>query len=161
MKVLIVEDELGCVVFMEKVIKPYTSEIHVARTMREAKRMLHEIPWLDMICLDLRLPDSSAKETIEHIPTMKVQHPESTILVISGVVDVAKDASNSGAHLFASKMEVLRSPAALLTAVWRAWTASKKKPTQGNFEYCKHIDMLEKFVTAQNKQEIKSDGMLM
>lgn len=151
MKVLLIEDEIPCAELMRRIMEPYVEEVFVAYSWAAAAQILLDRKHIDLIVIDLQLPDSLTDETLSKIPDVKKQHPEATIMIISGLVneeEIRGKAVAVGADSFAPKRDALRSSANLLTAVWQA---IKSKLQKGNSPTCeRHIEMLEQFVEQRN-----------
>lgn len=82
--------------------------VTVVVTMAEALRFLAENPTLEVITLDLNLPDSRAPQTVPRIPDIRNINPEALLLIVSGVVteEDKKLASSLGADVVFEKLEV-------------------------------------------------------
>jgi CheY-like chemotaxis protein len=108
MKVLIVEDRPEIARILEAYLRPFTSGIVTTLTRAEAASVISSGAHLDLVTIDLGLPDSPVSETIEWLKVVREQRPNAVIVVISGMVDVDKEPllRESGADGFIPKSDI-------------------------------------------------------
>jgi DNA-binding response OmpR family regulator len=99
-KVLVVEDEGDIALLLELLLDSNKMTVDTARNLCDAREFLErEQPGL--ILLDNRLPDGLG---IDFISYVKMQYPQTKIIMISGVDPAAEDAAlATGADKFLSK----------------------------------------------------------
>lgn len=108
MTILIVEDQLPLAQLICNLLGPLADETPViAGTLPEAMRILKGKKF-DMITLDLRLPGSSADQTLAKIVDMRKMNDPGLVIVVTGVSDpdIAEKALAAGAHGFIYKPAV-------------------------------------------------------
>jgi len=118
MKVLIVEDDPGMVKVLKALLAPLTTEIIVAHTMAEAIDAVAQAKEIELITLDLGLPDSNIKQTIGRIRTFRDKHPNALLIVITGmnIPDLEKLVAEQGADGLVFKSDdVTFTPAGFLS----------------------------------------------
>jgi len=109
MKILIIEDRKEMSEILADIFREISSEIHIARTMTEAFRVLNERPVLDLITVDIGLPDAASREeVIDRIPDMRTLQQNAVIVVISGIINADDEAMilKSGADGVMMKWDV-------------------------------------------------------
>lgn len=99
-KVLVVEDEGDIALLLELLLDSNKMTVDTARNLCDAREFLEkEQP--ELILLDNRLPDGLG---IDFISYVKMQYPQTKIIMISGVDPAAEDAAlATGADKFLSK----------------------------------------------------------
>lgn len=104
--VLIVEDEPNLAHLMAKILKENKTNAIVRRSGRDALRYLEisRTP-LDILILDLRLPDMNGLEVLKHCRSLGNQSPGLRIMVVSafGSPEVKEEALRLGADAFFDK----------------------------------------------------------
>lgn len=105
MKILIIEDELGAAVALEHFLKPLASRIIVAKTMQQALQEMSGANEIDLITVDLGLPDSDPDNTIRKIKEIRAMRPDSLIVVVTGqdLPNLAAAVTDAGADGFLTK----------------------------------------------------------
>lgn len=108
MKVLIVEDRPELVKLFVRQIEPIACEVIVAMNRETASDIIRATAPLDLITVDLGLPDSPAHETIEWLRDIRAVRPNAVVVVISGVVsrEEEKRVLEAGADGFIHKTEI-------------------------------------------------------
>ena len=99
-KVLVVEDEGDIALLLELLLDSSKMTVDTARNLGDAREFMEkEQP--DLILLDNRLPDGLGIDFISYI---KLQYPQTKIIMISGVDPAAEDAAlATGADKFLCK----------------------------------------------------------
>ena len=99
-KVLIVEDEGDLCLLLNILLDEKGMEVDHAQSLAKAEEyLLQDEP--SLVLLDNRLPDGYGVDFIKHI---KQKHPDTKVLMISGVDAAAQDvALENGADLFLKK----------------------------------------------------------
>lgn len=107
MKVLIVEDEEGAATVLKHFIEPIASEIIVARNLGDALGFISDAVEIDIITLDLGLPDSGVEQTLSKIQHIRSLRPNSLIIVVTGheAEAISMQAITAGADGVLSKMD--------------------------------------------------------
>lgn len=108
MNALIVEDDDNMAQVLTKWLEAMHFTVTVAASMSEAARIIAEMPKLEVITLDLNLPDSRASETIPRIKDIREQKPDALLVIVSGVLtsEDHKIAAALGADAAFEKHEV-------------------------------------------------------
>lgn len=84
MTVLIIEDDNGVAEVLKRFLSPVASQVIVAQNMQTAIDALSSAVEIDIITLDLGLPDSGVQDTLEAIKAIKKTKPLSLVVVITG-----------------------------------------------------------------------------
>lgn len=106
MRILIVEDDEPLAGLIARYFRPLTSIAPViARNMTEAMQEINRVPPVDLVTLDLALPDSTPLETLGRIKEMKAINPNAIIVVVTGTVkpEMEGEVMSSGADGFMQK----------------------------------------------------------
>src|SRR5687768_15771129 len=105
MKILIIEDDLGAAVVLENFLKPVASQITVAKTMNEALKLVSGADEINLITVDLGLPDSDVRSTLGKIRSIRETRPDSLIVVVTGqdIEGLEKQVIEKGADGFITK----------------------------------------------------------
>jgi two-component system response regulator PilR (NtrC family) len=100
-RVLVVDDERDIRELLTITLGRMNLDVDAAANVGDAKRMLGEQPY-DLCFTDMRLPDGSGQDIIEHISE---RYPETPVAMITayGNVDAAVNALKAGAFDFVSK----------------------------------------------------------
>lgn len=145
MNVLIVEDEKSMSRFFQDILEPFAIEMRCACTIGEAIETLHEMNHVDLIILDLKLPDSSPENTARHIVNLKAVHPECAVMVVSGMLweeSLIDKCRQYGADVVTPKNPIDCRRDALLTGFLQAVKARKTtEPDTPDFIH--RIELLE------------------
>src|SRR5688572_15155102 len=83
MKALIIEDDEGACEALRTILQPFTSELRVAKNMTEVLQAIAEASKVELIILDLGLPDSMVEESILHITEIRDRCPNSLLIVLT------------------------------------------------------------------------------
>ncbi len=86
MRILIVEDDPGIVLVYEKklalLLKAFPDAVKTfATTLAEARRIAAEVPYQDVIVLDLTLPGTDWEETVAAVPELSMN---SALFIVTG-----------------------------------------------------------------------------
>ena len=93
MKILIIEDRKEMAEILSDILREVSSQIYVAPTVAEAFRLLNEVPVLDLITVDVGLPDAASRDdVILKLPDMRSLQQDAVIVVISGVINADDEA---------------------------------------------------------------------
>lgn len=84
MKILIIEDNEGAAVVLRHFLSPLAQSITTASTMEQALKEVAEADDLNLITVDLGLPDSDVSSTIRKIHQIRKTRPDSLIVVVTG-----------------------------------------------------------------------------
>lgn len=85
MKAIIVEDDDGAQTVLKSILQPLVTNIKVVESMKDALTAIAEAGQIELITVDLGLPDSQVEETItKHIKEFRALHPGALIIVITG-----------------------------------------------------------------------------
>ena len=100
-RVLVIDDERDIRELLTITLGRMNLDVDAAANVGDAKRMLGEQPY-DLCFTDMRLPDGSGQDIIEHIAE---RYPETPVAMITayGNVDAAVNALKAGAFDFVSK----------------------------------------------------------
>ena len=109
MTVLIVEDDTNMADALRACIEPVAREIRIAHELPSALGLMGEKPHPNLVLLDLRLPGSTAENTLQHIETFKEINPEALVFAVTGMPDPSLPAlaQSLGADAFVSKKELV------------------------------------------------------
>lgn len=109
MKVLIVEDDPNMTEALRVCMEPVAKEIRIAHELPVALSLMATEPHPDLILLDLRLPGSTAENTLQHIESFKEINPEALVFAVTGMPDPSLPAlaQSLGADAFVSKKELV------------------------------------------------------
>lgn len=106
MKIIIAEDEQVFLQFIVQALGAMAEKVWTVDTLRGLQSSLSEHD-VDAIWLDLSLLDSSAENTLRHIPLIRAQAPRATLIVCSGWGNVyEKEALALGADAYSGKTEL-------------------------------------------------------
>lgn len=83
MNILICEDDRSIAAMIQRVLQPLDAHVFKVTSFADLLHSLTQIKF-DVICLDLGLPDSPTYETLAKIKTLKMSHPQTAIMVITG-----------------------------------------------------------------------------
>lgn len=145
MKILIIEDEEGAAVALRHFLQPLASRIQVVNTMKEALAALEGADEIDLITVDLGLPDSDVQSTIAQIIEIRAMRPDSFIVVVTGqeLPHLAEAVTSAGADGFVTKQSPEFSSKGflqLLAAIVKRYTMEAKPHQQS-------IALLDKVAT--------------
>lgn len=118
MTVLIIEDDDFSAKMIAEMVRPFTSQPHIAHSMLAATRFILESGERPaIITVDLTLPDSDRRQTIEYkLGEIRNHAPDALIIVLTGLIqadEIAKCREN-GADVVWEKLEVA-TPNAFMT----------------------------------------------
>jgi CheY-like chemotaxis protein len=134
-KILIIEDQEGAAVALKHFLEPLASEIQIAKNMAQAMQIVSDAQELDLITLDLGLPDSDIDSTRKKIKEIKDTRPDSLIVVVTGhdIPDLEKTLLQEGADGFIFKMSDRFSTTGflqILAAIVQKYMGSPGNPMQ-------------------------------
>ena len=128
-RVLVIEDEVSVSRIIEEILrqaKGFRFDVEIVKKLETGLERLSQ-PGIDVILVDLGLPDSSGFETFEKI---KKAAPHTPIIIITGLRDdkLALQAVQQGAqdYLVKGELDVMALPRTLAFAIERA--DSPKRP---------------------------------
>lgn len=84
MRVLIIEDEKGVALLLRRFLEPLATEILEVSTMAEAFGIISGADEIDIITLDLGLPDSGVSSSLQEIRQIRSKRPGSLVIVVTG-----------------------------------------------------------------------------
>jgi CheY-like chemotaxis protein len=149
MKILIIEDDLGAAVVLEKFLTPVSSQITVAKTMNDALKVVSSADEINLITMDLGLPDSDVEHTLGKIKEIRKTRPDSLIVVVTGqeINELEKQVLEEGADGYITKQSdsfTSKGFLNLLSTIVQKYTSSPKHPMQS-------ISMLESVASKLSK----------
>jgi len=158
MKILIIEDDLGAAIVLESFLKPVSSQITVAKTMNEALKLVAGADDINLITVDLGLPDSDVQHTLGKIKTIRETRPDSLIVVVTGqdIDGLEKQALDEGADGYITKQSdgfTSKGFLGLLSTIVQKYTSSPKHPLQS-------ISMLESVASRLSKIQSAENAAL-
>lgn len=129
MNALIIEDEQAVRICIKRILDPFGINFIEADSLGTGIERSIEHKNIDLIILDLRLPDSPADTTIKNIPNFKSMHPEAAVLVMTGlsIDEMEEKCLAQGADHFATK-DSIRSSGALCAAIVKSLEHNRKLP---------------------------------
>jgi len=77
--ILVVDDEPHVTLVIEHAGQVWGADVHTAHTLEEARTVLSETPHIDVLLLDIRLPDGSG---LEFLDELREQEPTKDMPVI-------------------------------------------------------------------------------
>lgn len=149
MKILIIEDDLGAALVLQNFLTPVSSRITVAKTMNEALKAVSGADEINLITVDLGLPDSDVQHTLGKIKTIRENRPDSLIVVVTGqdIDGLEQKAMEEGADGYVTKQSegfTSKGFLGLLSTIVQKYTSSPKHPMQS-------ISMLESVAARLSK----------
>lgn len=106
MKIIVAEDEKVFLQFIVEALGAMAENVWTVDTLRGLQKGLSEHD-VDAIWLDLSLLDSSAENTLRHLPLIRAQAPKATLIVCSGWGSTyQRDALRLGADAYSGKTEM-------------------------------------------------------
>lgn len=146
MKILIIEDEYLMRNLLEQTLLPFSEEIRNSSTLGHALEILNLMPRVDLVVLDLKLSDSPVASTANSVQEIKRLHPETAVMVISGMLDFEPELEDlcrkNGADVVVRKNPVECKRQALLTACLKA-VNMRKLYSLDSPEFMHRIKLLE------------------
>lgn len=146
MTILIVEDDPGVTRLWERALAPIDAEVRSAITIPDALEQMRKIPPPDIVLLDLRLPGSSATNTLEHISELRKVNPKVLVVVLTGMNDHAlpRMAEAMGADGFGTKWEIdtQRKLLGLVSDSLARRTVSRKPVFENSLEVLERLSAL-------------------
>lgn len=129
MIVLIIEDDEAMTQIWTHFLTGVAASVRVAHTLEEGIRLMREEPHPNVVLLDLGLPGSFPRKTLEHIATLKAVNPLAVVIVITGNVEkqMPEIAAALGADNFSRKPEEANSKLALLTSILKGVETARRR----------------------------------
>lgn len=146
MKVLIIEDDENIVRVLSQFIRPISAEIIVAQNMEQALKIVSEAQDIELITLDLGLPDSDVDSTLtKKLRQLRIIKPHALIIVVTGYDNPTFEALalSEGADGFITKQNELFTARGFLAIVARIVQKYMQVPQHPE----RSISMLEKVST--------------
>lgn len=145
MRILIIEDEEGAAFALRHFLQPLASRIQIVTNMQQALEALKGVEEIDLITVDLGLPDSDVQSTIAQINAIRAMRPDSFIVVVTGqeLPNLAETVTAAGADGFVTKQSDDFSSKGflqLLAAIVKRYTMEAKPHQQS-------ITLLDKVAT--------------
>lgn len=85
MKILIIEDDKNIASVLEQFLQPISAHITIAYTMEQALKVVTEADDVELITLDLGLPDSAIESTLrQKVREIRAIRPNSLIILVTG-----------------------------------------------------------------------------
>lgn len=153
MRILIIEDDPGAALVLQEFLLPLSSSITVAHTMDDALKAVAGAEEINLITVDLGLPDSDVQSTLARIRHIRQRRPESLIVVVTGqdIDGLEKIAVEQGADGLVTKQSenfTAKGFLQVLAAIMQRYKSTVKNPTRS-------IDILE--VTSRKLAELQSN----
>lgn len=135
MKILIIEDNEGASVVLKHFLAPVSSRITIAKTMEQALKEVAEADDLNLITVDLGLPDSDVSSTLKKINHIRKTRPDSLIVVVTGqeIPNLEAEAIAEGADGLVYKQGdnfTAKGFLTLLTTIVSKYVSAPTKPAQ-------------------------------
>lgn len=143
MRVLIVEDNEALASLISRYLEPIVEERPIiAYNMQEAMLEISKFPPVDLVTLDLVLPDSNAEESLKRILELKALNPNCLIIVVTGSVLPGRElqAMASGADGFIHKTAMTAERFGFINTIRDILKSITRQPSR----YQKNIPLLEK-----------------
>lgn len=105
MRILIIEDDGGAALALRHFLEPLAACITIVTNMTEALAALRGVDDIDLITVDLGLPDSDVQSTLAQINEIRRLRPDSFIVVVTGqeLPDLATIVAAAGADGLVTK----------------------------------------------------------
>jgi CheY-like chemotaxis protein len=144
LRILIIEDDPALAGLISRFLSQLTTnEPIVANSMEQAMNILNEASPVDLVTLDLSLPDSTSEQTIKNrIKDIKAKQPNCLLVVITGSMKEGAEleAMKQGADGFMQKTESCRSDRTFLDTLGDIFRSIARQPVR----YQKNLPLLEK-----------------
>lgn len=144
LRILIIEDEPAIAGLLQRFLAPLTTySPMIASNMEEAMKIIDSADPVDIVTLDLGLPDSASKKTVEEgIKEIKAKQPNCLLIVVTGAMrsSFEQEALAHGADGFMEKAENCRSPKTFLNTMQDIIRSIGRTPVR----YQKNLPLLEK-----------------
>lgn len=159
MKILIIEDDKNIAMVLEQFLKPISSQITIAQNMEQALKAVAEAEDIELITLDLGLPDSDVTSTVKRqIRKLREIKPNSLIIVVTGydLPNLESMAMEEGADGFIVKQDESFTAKGFLEVVAKIVEKYMKSSTHPT----RSIELLEKVSTriAKYQNEVSSSS---
>lgn len=135
MRVLIIEDSEPMADIMRRLLEPLATEVIVTADMQSALRVIQDAPQIEMITLDLGLPDSGVQDTLSRVGQIRALRPESLLIIITGqeAQEIERQAMEAGADAVLLKQNATFTPGGFLEMLRSIVTRCLKTPAK-NFQ---------------------------
>lgn len=143
MRILIVEDNEALAGLIARFLGPIAAQPPViAHTMAEAMEVINGVSPLDLVTLDLALPDSTTDQTLQRIKEIKAAKPDALLVVVTGAMrpEQEEQALAAGADGFMHKTLVCRDGDTFLGTLRDIGRSILRQPVR----YQKNLPILEK-----------------
>lgn len=156
MKVLIIEDDPSMVTVLKMFLEPLSSEVIHAPNMEQALAEIASAREIEIITLDLGLPDSGVNATIERIKEIRKSRPQSLLIVVTGqeVTDLEKIATSYGADGVIYKKNEQFTPKGFLKFI----DAIARKHIANPQPYQHSLSVLEKVMNRVHQLQVQQDA---
>lgn len=116
MNILIVEDDDGMCILLKRLLQKVKAEVWRVETWTEMVQVL-ETQDIQVVLLDLGLPDSYTTDSLSRVKLLKMQHPQTAVCIVTGNASVTREsAMAAGADDFIHK-DSLTQPLRLVNIV--------------------------------------------
>lgn len=141
MKVLIVEDRPELARLLVRYLRAVACDIVVAINREQATEIIRSTNPLDLITIDLGLPDSTKEDSIEWLKELRELRPNSVVVVLSGVVSREEEGHvlDAGADGFLSKPDAAVDQLTFLERLAQIGRSMIAQPKR----YSRNIDVAE------------------
>lgn len=143
MNILIVEDQEGVAIVLKHFLEPISSEIITAWNMEEALKAIASDTPIDIITVDLGLPDSGVLDTVSQIKVIRRSRPDALIVVVTGQIlspEIEAETIDSGADGIVYKQGVDFTPNGFLQFIGALVSKYMKSPQN----YSRSVTVLER-----------------
>jgi len=156
MKVLIIEDDPSMVTVLRMFLEPMASEIVIAANMEEAMREIADAREIELITLDLGLPDSSVSSSIERIKEIRKSRPDSLLIIVTGqdMPNLEKVAEEYGADGVLLKQNEQFTPQGFLKFI----DAVARKHLTTPQPYQRSVNLLERVMNRVHELQNKANA---
>jgi len=143
MRILIIEDDEALAGLLSQFLSPIAREKPIiASNMTDAMKVIDDVAPIDLVTLDLSLPDSTREQSLSRIKDIKDRKPDCLIVVVTGAMkpDQEEEALKYGADGFMQKLQACRDEETFLGTLRDIGRSIVRNPLR----YQKNLPLLEK-----------------
>lgn len=143
MKLLIVEDDPALSNVLLRLFEPIADMCKTVSSFTDGLNAMISDRF-DIVTLDLNLPDTRDRHTLERIKELKAVHPQAIVIVYTGITSpgLEKEALDAGADGFITKADAATSNGGFLGSLHTVFKNLLNQP----LKYKQSINLLEKIV---------------